>query len=110
MGVFYHLRHPLLALDPLYSNVADDLMLFQRLQREAPGSFPPSMTMSFRTGGFDLLQFPKLHFVEDSQLGRGGSNVAKLRLCIEAQPEREVYLRLKVSPTTRSTYAAIHRS
>ena len=33
MGVLYHLRHPLLALDLIYEHVADDQMLFQCLQR-----------------------------------------------------------------------------
>ncbi|MGP1355920.1 DUF1698 domain-containing protein, partial [Roseicyclus sp.] len=35
MGVFYHLRHPLLALDIIHEHAADDLMLFQSLQRGA---------------------------------------------------------------------------
>ncbi len=33
MGVLYHLRHPLLALDLIREQVADDLMLFQSMQR-----------------------------------------------------------------------------
>jgi tRNA (mo5U34)-methyltransferase len=33
MGVLYHLRYPLLALDLLYEHVVDDLVLFQCLQR-----------------------------------------------------------------------------
>ena len=33
MGVLYHLRHPLLALDLLYDNVVKDLLIFQSMQR-----------------------------------------------------------------------------
>src|SRR5436853_2803620 len=33
MGVLYHLRHPLLALDLIREHVARDLLLFQSLQR-----------------------------------------------------------------------------
>lgn len=33
MGVLYHLRHPLLALDLIHEHVAKDMLLFQSLQR-----------------------------------------------------------------------------
>src|SRR3954454_21492632 len=33
LGVLYHLRHPLLALDLLYEHVAGDLLVFQSLMR-----------------------------------------------------------------------------
>ena len=33
MGVAYHLRHPLLALDLLWEHVADDVLVFQSMQR-----------------------------------------------------------------------------
>jgi len=33
MGVLYHLRHPLLALDLIHEHVAGDLLLFQSMQR-----------------------------------------------------------------------------
>src|SRR3546814_7573965 len=35
MGVLYHLRHPLLALDLIREHVAGDLLLFQSMQRGA---------------------------------------------------------------------------
>ena len=35
MGVLYHLRHPLLALDLIHEHVADDLLVFQSMQRGA---------------------------------------------------------------------------
>src|ERR671938_122757 len=33
LGVFYHLRHPLLALDLIHEHVAKDLLVFQSMQR-----------------------------------------------------------------------------
>ena len=33
MGVLYHLRHPLLALDLIHQHVAKDILLFQSMQR-----------------------------------------------------------------------------
>src|SRR4051795_3185982 len=33
MGVLYHLRHPLLALDLIHDHVARDLLVFQSMQR-----------------------------------------------------------------------------
>jgi len=33
MGVLYHLRHPLLALDTLYEHVVGGLLVFQSMQR-----------------------------------------------------------------------------
>ena len=36
MGVLYHLRHPLLALDILHDTVVKDAMLFQSMQRGSP--------------------------------------------------------------------------
>ena len=38
MGVLYHLRHPLLALDLIHEHVARDLLVFQSMQRGAPRS------------------------------------------------------------------------
>src|ERR1700712_3355989 len=40
MGVLYHLRHPLLALDLIYDNVARDLMVFQSMQRGSRNLVP----------------------------------------------------------------------
>ena len=37
MGVLYHLRHPLLALDLLHDHVVKDLLVFQSLLSGSPG-------------------------------------------------------------------------
>ena len=54
MGVLYHLRHPLLALDLIREHVAGDLMLFQTMQRgsETVADVPPDHPF-FKPGTFD---------------------------------------------------------
>jgi tRNA (mo5U34)-methyltransferase len=65
MGVFYHLRHPLLALDLLHEHAVKDLFLFQSLQRgsdevtKLEADYPFSETSIFEEPGY-----PKMHFVE----------------------------------------------
>jgi tRNA (mo5U34)-methyltransferase len=65
MGVLYHLRHPLLALDLIREHVAGDLLLFQSMQRgstqvmELDEDYGFDETMMFAESGF-----PKLHFIE----------------------------------------------
>jgi tRNA (mo5U34)-methyltransferase len=65
MGVLYHLRHPLLALDLIREHVAGDLLLFQSMQRgstqvmELDEDYSFDETMMFAESGF-----PKLHFIE----------------------------------------------
>jgi tRNA (mo5U34)-methyltransferase len=65
MGVLYHLRHPLLALDLIREHVAGDLLLFQSMQR---GSMEvPDLAPDYpfeETAIFDDQAYPKLHFVE----------------------------------------------
>jgi len=51
MGVLYHLRHPLLALDPIHEHVARDVMIFQPMQRgPASPTSRPIMTSPKRAG------------------------------------------------------------
>lgn len=71
MGVLYHLRHPLLALDLIHEHVAGDLLLFQSLQRgskdliEAPEDHPFYVPDTFDPPAyFDDPAYPKLHFIE----------------------------------------------
>jgi tRNA (mo5U34)-methyltransferase len=104
MGVLYHLRHPLLALDVLHDYVCDDLLVFQSMLR---GS---AETRVFeRDYGFaDLDHFadpayPVLYFVEHRYAhdptnwwipNRAGAE-AMLRSAgfdITANPEEEVFI------------------
>jgi tRNA (mo5U34)-methyltransferase len=104
MGVLYHLRHPLLALDLLYEHVVGDLMLFQCLQRGDERVAPLEGDYDFSEWSvFEQPDFPKLFFVEDRYaadptnwfIPNKAAIEAMLRssgFVIEANPEREVYL------------------
>ena len=109
MGVFYHLRHPLLALDMIHEHVADDMLLFQSLQRGAPEALPVQQDYSFDEQGiFDEAAWPKLHFVEHRYAGdptnwfipNPAASAAMLRSAgfrIDSRPEPEVYVCRKVA-------------
>lgn len=66
LGVDYHLRYPLLALDLLHECVVRDLFVFQSLMRGSTNieridpDYPFTETAVFERDGY-----PKLHFVED---------------------------------------------
>lgn len=104
MGVLYHLRHPLLALDLIREYVAGDMMLFQCLQRGSDAV--PWLEEDYPFSEWDVFdrpEFPKLHFVEHSYSAdptnwffpNRAAVEAMLRnagFAIEAHPEREVYL------------------
>jgi tRNA (mo5U34)-methyltransferase len=65
MGVLYHLRHPLLALDLIREHVAGDLLIFQSLQRGSGQVMPLEEDYDFEeTEMFFESGYPKLHFVE----------------------------------------------
>jgi len=115
MGVLYHLRHPLLALDLIREHVARDLMLFQTMQQgsdrvaDVPEDHP-----FFQPGTneppayFDEPGYPRLHFIEREfahdwtnwWAPNAACSQAMLRaagFAIEAHPEPEVYL-CRVAP------------
>ena len=104
MGVLYHLRHPLLALDLIREHVLGDRMLFQSLQRgwdTVPGLDEDYPFTEWAI--FDRPDFPRLNFIENRYAGdctnwffpnRAGME-AMLRtsgFAIEENPEREVYM------------------
>jgi tRNA (mo5U34)-methyltransferase len=65
MGVLYHLRHPLLALDLIRQHVAGDMMVFQSMQRGSGEVLPLEENYHFWTRDlFERVAFPKLHFIE----------------------------------------------
>jgi tRNA (mo5U34)-methyltransferase len=110
MGVLYHLRHPLLALDLIREHVADDLMLFQTMQRgstetiDVPQNHPFFMPGTFDYPPyFDDEAYPKMHFIEREYADDWTNWWAPNRACseamlraagftIEAHPEDEVFL------------------
>jgi tRNA (mo5U34)-methyltransferase len=65
MGVLYHLRHPLLALDLLHAHAVKETLVFQSMLRGANGAFPVEDDYPFSEREiFDHPSWPKLHFVE----------------------------------------------
>lgn len=104
MGVLYHLRHPLLALDLIHEHVAKDRMLFQSMQRGSRDVADVAQDYDFNEyAPFDEPGYPKLHFIEHSYSHDETNWWVPNRACveamlrssgfsIEAQPEDEVYL------------------
>jgi tRNA (mo5U34)-methyltransferase len=104
MGVLYHLRHPLLALDLIHEHVAKDLMLFQSMQRGSDEIELVDQNYDFWTlEPFDSPGFPKLHLVEKQYADDPSIWWVPNRACVEAMlrsagfsvvdhPESEVYL------------------
>jgi tRNA (mo5U34)-methyltransferase len=65
MGVLYHLRHPLLALDLLHEHAVRETLVFQSMVRGSNGAFPVEHDYPFSEREiFDHPSWPKLHFVE----------------------------------------------
>ena len=104
MGVLYHLRHPLLALDLLHEHVAGDTLVFQSLQRGSQKVDALEENYHFWvTDIFDSPGYPKLHFVERRYSEDPTNWWIPNRACAEAMlrsagfeivdhPETEVYV------------------
>jgi tRNA (mo5U34)-methyltransferase len=104
MGVLYHLRHPLLALDLIREHVAGDMMLFQSMQRGSKHVLPIEEDYAFEeTELFFETGYPKLHFVEHRYADDWTNWWIPNRACVEAmlrssgfsveqRIEEEVYL------------------
>jgi len=104
MGVLYHLRHPLLALDLVHEHVARDTLVFQSMQRGSANARPMQEDYDFwDTAIFDAPESPKLHFVEHKYASDPTNWWIPNRACAEAMlrsagfeitahPEAEVYI------------------
>lgn len=104
MGVLYHLRHPLLALDLLHDHVTKDLLVFQSMQRGSNQQWRGEEDYPFQeTEIFDRHEYPKMFFIEDRYSGDWTNWWVPNRACVEAmlrssgfkileQPEPEVYI------------------
>jgi tRNA (mo5U34)-methyltransferase len=65
MGVLYHLRHPLLALDLLHEHAVRETLVFQSMLRGSHGVLRVEPDYPFTERDvFDHPSWPKLHFVE----------------------------------------------
>lgn len=66
MGVLYHLRYPLLALDLLHAHVVKDILVFQCLLRGSPDARPLEQDYPFSERDiFERPDFPKMFFIEN---------------------------------------------
>ena len=104
MGVFYHLRHPLLALDLIREHVAGDLVVFQSMMRGTQEVEPVRDDYHFwEADHFERPGYPRMVFVENRYCGdetnwwipnRAGAE-AMLRSAgfqVVDHPEEEVFL------------------
>ena len=122
LGVLYHLRHPLLALDLLHDHVVGDLLVFQSMLRGSDHTMAVAHDYPFsESAPFDDPRFPRLSFVEHRYSGdptnwwipnRGGME-ALLRsagFTIQERPDREVYVcRRAPGPGHRAVHPALPR-
>ncbi|MBV9017168.1 MAG: TIGR04290 family methyltransferase, partial [Alphaproteobacteria bacterium] len=104
LGVLYHLRHPLLALDLIREHVVGDLFVCQSMQRGDGGEQPLDEDYPFsETAIFERPSFPHLSFIEQRYAGDDTNWWVPNRACmtamlrsagfvIENSPEEEVYL------------------
>lgn len=104
MGVLYHLRHPLLALDMIRQHVAKDWLVFQSMLRgsQSVTALEPDYPFS-EVAIFDRPGYPKMHFIEERYTGDPTNWWAPNRACAEAMlrsagfriekhPEPEVFI------------------
>src|SRR5690606_19892 len=104
MGVLYHLRHPLLALDLIREHVAHDLLVFQSMQRGSKSVGRVRENYEFwDTDLFDAPDFPRMHFIEHRYANDPTNWWVPNRACVEAMlrsagfsieghPEDEVFI------------------
>jgi tRNA (mo5U34)-methyltransferase len=104
LGVLYHLRHPLLALDLMREHVVKDLFVCQSMQRGDAEEEPLEEDYPFtETAIFDRPSVPRLHFVEHRYAGDDTNWWVPNRACtramlrsagfvIETNPEEEVFV------------------
>jgi tRNA (mo5U34)-methyltransferase len=109
LGVLYHLRHPLLALDLLWEHVVGDTLVFQSLMRGSPEAGAVADDYPFQERGvFEQDTWPRLHFVERSYAGDPTNWWIPNHACAEAmlrsagfevlaQPEEEVLVCRRVA-------------
>jgi tRNA (mo5U34)-methyltransferase len=110
MGVLYHLRHPLLALDLLAEHAVNDTLVFQSMQRGSREILPLEEDYPFAEEGvFERPGYPMLHFVERGYAGDPTNWWIPNRACAEAMlrsagfvitshPEPEVYVCRRAQP------------
>ena len=113
MGVVYHLRHPLLALDLIHRHVASDLLVFQSMLRGSREIATVAGDYEFTASApFEQPGYPRLHFVEQRYANDPTNWWIPNRACVEAMlrsagfaitdhPEDEVYVCRRVDAPVR---------
>jgi tRNA (mo5U34)-methyltransferase len=104
MGVLYHLRHPLLALDLLHEHVVGDLLVAQSMLRGSSDSIevPPDFPF-WQSELFENDEFPRMYFIEKRYANDPTNWWIPNRACFEAMlrsagfeildhPEDEVFI------------------
>lgn len=104
LGVLYHLRYPLLALDLLHQHVVKDLLVVQSMLRGSDDIVPVAPDYPFtETEIFELSGYPQMYFVEKKYSQDPTNWWIPNRACLEAilrvagfeilaHPEAEVFL------------------
>jgi tRNA (mo5U34)-methyltransferase len=104
MGVLYHLRHPLLALDLIREHVLGETLVFQSMLRGSASLQAVQENYEFwEYDPFDRPEFPRLYFIEHSYADDPSNWWIPNRACAEAllrsagleivsHPESEVYI------------------
>jgi tRNA (mo5U34)-methyltransferase len=124
LGVLYHLRHPLLALDLIHEHAASNLLVFQSMLRGSPEVDQLKEDYGFwEDEHFHRAGYPKLHFVEHRYADDPTNWWIPNHACVEAMlrssgftialhPEEEVYIcrRTDIPSGTGAVYPARGRS
>jgi tRNA (mo5U34)-methyltransferase len=104
MGVLYHLRHPLLALELLHEHVVGDLLVVQSMLRGSQESMDVPADFHFwENEVFEDEKFPRMYFVENRFANDPTNWWIPNRSCFEAMlrsagfeildhPEDEVFI------------------
>jgi tRNA (mo5U34)-methyltransferase len=104
LGVLYHLRHPLLALDLIREHVVGDLFVCQSMQRGEAAEEPLEDDYPFsETAIFERPGFPRMSFIEHRYAGDWTNWWVPNRACtkamlrsagfvIDSNPEEEVFV------------------
>jgi tRNA (mo5U34)-methyltransferase len=113
MGVLYHLRHPLLALDILYEHAVGQVLVFQSMLRGSHDVKPVPRDSDFNDRSlFADPSYPRMYFVEHRYAGDATNWWIPNRACAEAMlrsagfeiadhPEEEVFICRRMDPSAR---------
>jgi tRNA (mo5U34)-methyltransferase len=113
MGVLYHLRHPLLALDILYSHAVRQMLVCQSMLRGSDEVRRLAADWEFEDRApFADPAFPRMYFIERRYAGDPTNWWIPNRSCVEAMlrsagfeitghPEEEVFICRPLHPSER---------